>query len=181
MKSQKVPGRYWWSFFFYVFYLLIFGCTGSLLLGTGFLQLQRVGGFYLQCTCFSCCRAQSLIIIWLSVVAAHRLSCSTACEIFPGQGSNPCPLHWQADSYPLDHQRSPVVIFSQSVSSVAQWCPTLCNPNDCSMPGFLVPHHLPEFTQTHVHQVGDAIQPSHPLLSPSPPTFNLSQYQGLFK
>ena len=50
---------------------------------------------------------------------------------------------------------------------------------DCSMPGFPVHHQLPELTQTHVHWVGDAIQPSHPLLSPSPPAFNLSQHQGL--
>ena len=52
---------------------------------------------------------------------------------------------------------------------------------DCCMPGFLVHHQLPEPTQTHVHRVGDAIQQSHPLSSPSPPTFNLSQYQGLFQ
>ena len=62
-------------------------------------------------------------------------------------------------------------------SSVTQSCPTLCDPMDCSTPGFPVYHQLPEFTQTHVHWVGDAIQPSHPLLSPSPPTFNLSQHQ----
>ena len=64
-------------------------------------------------------------------------------------------------------------------SSVAQSCPTLCNPMDCSTPGLPVHHQLPEFTQTYVHGVGDAIQPSHPLLSPSPPAFNLSQHQGL--
>ena len=57
----------------------------------------------------------------------------------------------------------------------------LCDPMDCSTPGFPVHHQLPEPTQTHVHRVGDAIQPSHPLSSPSPPTFNLSQHQGLFK
>ena len=68
-----------------------------------------------------------------------------------------------------------------SVSSVAQLCPTLCDPVNCSRPGLAVHHQLPEFTQTHVHWVGDAIQPSHPLSSPSPPTFNLSQHQGLFK
>ena len=68
-----------------------------------------------------------------------------------------------------------------SVSSVTQLCPTLCNPVNCSMSVFPVHHQLPELTQTHVHQVGDAIQPSHPLLSPSPPTFNLSQNQGLFQ
>ena len=64
--------------------------------------------------------------------------------------------------------------------SVAQSCPTLCNPMDCSTPGFPVHHQLPELTQTHVHRVGDTIQPFHPLLSPSPPAFNLSQHQGLF-
>ena len=57
----------------------------------------------------------------------------------------------------------------------------LCDPMDCSTPGFPVHHQLPEFTQTRVHQVGDAIQPSHPLSSPSPPAFNLSQHPGLFK
>ena len=65
--------------------------------------------------------------------------------------------------------------------SVAQSCPTLCNPMDCSTPGLPVHHQFLEFTQTHVHWVGDTIQPSHPLLSPSPPAFNLSQHQGLFK
>ena len=66
-------------------------------------------------------------------------------------------------------------------SSVAQSCPTLCDPMDCSMPGFLVLHQLPELDQTNVHRFGDAIKPSHPLSSPSPPTFNLSQHQGLFQ
>ena len=66
-------------------------------------------------------------------------------------------------------------------SSVAQLCPTLCNPMDCNMPGFPAHHQLPEFTQTHVHHVSDAIQPSHPPLSPSPPAFNLFQHQDLFQ
>ena len=66
-------------------------------------------------------------------------------------------------------------------SSLTQSCPTLCDPMDCSMPGFPVPHQLPELTQTYVHRVGDVIQPSHLLSSPSPPTFNLFQNQGLFK
>ena len=64
--------------------------------------------------------------------------------------------------------------------SVTQLCPTLCNHMDCSTPGFPVLHQLLELAQIHVHQVGDAIQPPHPLLSLSPPTFNLSQHQGLF-
>ena len=69
----------------------------------------------------------------------------------------------------------------KSVSSVAQLCPILCDPMDCSTPGFPVHHQLLELAQTHVHRVVDAIQPPHPVLSPSPPAFNLSQYQGLFQ
>ena len=70
---------------------------------------------------------------------------------------------------------------SGQFSSVAQSCQTLCDPMGHSTPGLPVHHQLPEFTQTHVHRVSDAIQPSLPLSSPSPPTFNLSQHQGLFK
>ena len=69
----------------------------------------------------------------------------------------------------------------KSESEAAQSCPTLSDPMDCSMPGFPLHHHLPELAQTHVHRVGDAIQPSNPLSSPSSPTFNLSQHQGLFQ
>ena len=66
-------------------------------------------------------------------------------------------------------------------SSVAQSCLTLCDPVNRSMPGLPVHHQHPEFTQTHVHRVGDAIKPSHPLLSPSPPAPNPSQHQSLFE
>ena len=66
-------------------------------------------------------------------------------------------------------------------SSVARLFPTLCDPMNRSTPGFLVHHQLPEFNQTHVHCVSDAIQPSHLLSSPSPPALNLSQHQGLFR
>ena len=66
-------------------------------------------------------------------------------------------------------------------SSVAKSCPTLCGPMDCSTTGFPVHHQLPEPTQTHVHSVSDTTQPSHPLSSPSPPAFSLSQHQGLFQ
>ena len=68
------------------------------------------------------------------------------------------------------------MLVSFQFSSVAQSCLTLCDSKDSSTPGFPVHHQFPEFTQTHVHWVGDAIQPSHPLSSPSPPTFNLSQH-----
>ena len=64
------------------------------------------------------------------------------------------------------------------LGSVAQSCQTLCDPMDCITPGFPVHHQLPELAQTHVHWVSDAIQPSHPLSSPSPPAFSLSQHQG---
>ena len=74
-----------------------------------------------------------------------------------------------------------ILYFIFSSSSVAQSCLTLCDPMDYSMPGLPVHHQLLELAQTHVHHVGDAIQPSHPLLSPSPPTFKLSQHQDLFQ
>ena len=70
---------------------------------------------------------------------------------------------------------------SVQFSSVAQSCPTLCDPMNHSTPGLPVHHQFPEFTQTHVPRVSDAIQPSHPLSSPSPPALNLSQHQGLFQ
>ena len=70
---------------------------------------------------------------------------------------------------------------SVQFSSVAQSCPTLCDPMNHSTPGLPVHHQLPEFTQTHIHRVSDAIQPSHPLWSPSPPAPNPSQHQSLFQ
>ena len=70
---------------------------------------------------------------------------------------------------------------AEGEGEVAQSCPTLCNPMKCSTPGFPVHHQLPEFTPTHVHRVHDAIQPSHPLLSPFPPAPNPSQHQSLFQ
>jgi len=72
-------------------------------------------------------------------------------------------------------------IYIYQFNSVAQSCPTLCDPMNHSTPGLPVHHQLPEFTQTHVHRAGDAIQPSHPLSFPSPPSPNPSQHQGLFQ
>ena len=79
----------------------------------------------------------------------------------------------------MEEKFSFLVLDYQSVSSLSQSC--LCDPMDCSTPGFPVHHQFPEPTQTHVHRVGDAIQPSHPLLFPSPPAFSLCQHQGLFQ
>ena len=122
--------------------------------------------------------------------------------IFQTQGSNP-GLHCRQILYWLSQQGSPTVRYCQislhrdctnlnlsqqhkkvSASflccSVAQLCLTLWDPMDCSTPDFPILHHLLEFAQTHVHWISDAIQSSHPLSSPSPPAFNLSQHQGLF-
>ena len=111
--------------------------------------------------------------------------------IFPIQGSNPHLLKspalasglfttsatcWPAGSLPLAPPFT-----SLHFSSVSQSCPTLCDRMNRSMPGLSVHHHLPEFTQTHVHRVGDAIQPSHPPSSPSSPAPNPSQHQSLFQ
>ena len=95
--------------------------------------------------------------------------------IVPTQGLNPCLLTL-ADRFFTT--APPELTF---VCSVMKSCPALCNAMDCSMPGFPVLHYLLGLAQTHVHQVGDAIQPSHPLSSPSPPAFNLSQHQSLFQ
>ena len=102
------------SFFFssiLIHELIFFGCTGSSLLSADFLWLWRAratlryGAQASRWSGFSCCGAWALE--WASVVVVHGFSCSTARGIFLDQGLNPCPLHWQADSYPLDHQRSP--------------------------------------------------------------------------
>ena len=71
-----------------------------------------------------------------------------------------------------------IIYYSVQFSSLTQLCSTLCDPMNCSMPGLPFHHQLPEFTQTHVHRVGDAIQPSHPLSSPSPPAPNPSWHQS---
>ena len=93
---------------------------------------------------------------------------------------------WQIDGETMERVRDFILGGSKitadgDFSSVTQSCPTLCDPMNCSTPGLPVQHQLLEFTQTHVHWVGDAIQPSYPLSSPSPPALNLSQHQGLFQ
>ena len=77
----------------------------------------------------------------------------------------------------VDEELGQILLSVQSL----KLCPTLCDRMDCSTPGLLVHHQLLELTQTQVYRVGDAIEPSHPLSSPSPPGFNLSQYWGLFQ
>ena len=89
-----------------------------------------------------------------------------------------CPTLISVHDYRKNHN---LEYLSVQFSSVAKSCPTLCNPMNHSTPGLPVHHQLPEFTQTYAHRVGDAIQPSHPLSSPSPPAPNPSQHQGLFQ
>ena len=85
-----------------------------------------------------------------------------------------------SESFPMS-QLFAQIISSVQFSLVAQSSPTLCHPMNRSMPGLPIHHQLPEFTQTHIHRVSDAIQPSHPLSSPSPPAPNRSQHQSLFQ
>ena len=95
--------------------------------------------------------------------------------------SGPCTLfHWSMCLF-LWHYHNILIRVVLSVSSVAQACPTLCDPMNHSTPGLTVHQQLREFTQSHIYRVGDAIQPSHPLSSPSPPAPNPFQHQGLFQ
>ena len=135
-----------------------------------------------------------------------KSDCGVACILFPRQevwGSerdrdlpgNSQQLSWEVDpefwrlrSLCIEKEVNPIRDLPRATrrssvqfSSVTQSCPTLCDPMDCSTSGFPVHHQFLEFTQTHVHRIHDAIQPSHPLLSPSPPVFNLSQHQSLFQ
>ena len=116
-----------------------------------------------------------------------KQSCSVVSDFSRSHGLQPTRLLHPWDfpgkstgmgCHSLVHIRS---ISSVQFSSVAQSCPTLCNPMNRSTPGLPVHHQLPEFTETHVHRVSDAIQPSHLLLSPSPPAPNPSQHQSLFQ
>jgi len=90
-------------------------------------------------------------------------------------------LSWALLCAPLPLTDFDLYPFPIQFSSVTQSCPTLRDPMNCSTPGLPVQHQFPEFTQTHVHQVCDAIQSSHPLSSPSPPAPNPSQHQSLFQ
>ena len=128
---------------------------------------------------------------WLSVLPWCLRSKESACSArdavsIPGLGRssgerNDNPLQYSRLENPMDREAWQAIVHGvqKSCCSVAQLC-QLCDPMDCSTPGFPVLHHLPELVQTHVHWVSDAIQPSHPLLSPSPPAFNPSQHRGLF-
>ena len=130
-------------------------------------------------------------LIWTSIINSLSLS-HTHIQRFGKwvtcEGSNEMVIagNFIAPPLPVPHETECMklrVLWSSSAqfSSVTQSCPTLCDPMNCSTPGLPVHHQLLEFTRTHVHWIGDAIQPSHLWSSPSPPALNLSQHQGLFQ
>ena len=130
LPAEATPMMNQWSYFFLI-NLFIFGSAGSSLLHAAFLLLQWAGAslccspWASHCGGFSCCGADSRhpdfsrcstqALEYGSVVVVHRLSYFEACAIFPDQGLNPCPLHCQADSYPLYHQGSPLILFLSAV------------------------------------------------------------------
>ena len=116
-----------------------------------------------------------------NILADNRQSMMMRCGHYKGTKVRAPAVLAQTLLSPLLHREGCIfLIFPKAqLNSVTQSCPTLCNLMDCSMPGFSIHHQLPELTQTQVHQVGDAIQLSHPLLSPSLPAFSISQHQGL--
>ena len=116
-----------------------------------------------------------------AAMASLARSCSMT-SVASVEETTPAAQRWLEPSIKKGNVREPPSTdLNKTFSSVTQSCPTLCDPMDCNTLGLPVYHQLPEFTQTHVHWVGDAIQPSHPLSSPSPPAFDLSQRQGLFQ
>ena len=115
----------------------------------------------------------SLPVSQLFLSGGQSIGVSATASVLPMNTQDWFPLGWTG--WTSFH------FTSVQFSSVTQSCQNLCDPMNRSTPGLPIRHHLPEFTQTHVHWVNDASQPSHPLLSPSPPAFSLSQPQGLFQ
>ena len=124
---------------------------------------------------YSFSRNSLISLVWLFLLGTDWLEVGPGLDLrsrWPSPRRIPSVLSPMGVEFPL---------FLVQFSSVTQSCLALCDPMDCSTPGLAVHHQLPEFTQTPAHWVGDAIQPSYPLSSPSPPALNLSQHQGLFK
>ena len=114
---------------------------------------------------------------WVSDAIQPSHPLSSPSPLAPSPSQHQSIFQWVSSS----HEEAKVLEFQLSHQTVAQSCPTLCNPMNCSTPGLPVHHQLPEFTQTHVHRVSDAIQPSHPLSSRSPLAPNPSQHQSLLQ
>ena len=132
-------------------------------------------GFFFVCFLFFCFFLRSVFLAWRWSPAWCCLTWSFLCALIPRVSLCVLISFHKGTS----HIGFWPTLIPFQFSSVAQLCLTLCNPIDCSTSGFSVHHQLSEFTQTHVHWVSDAVQPSHLLSSPSPPAFNLSQHQGI--
>ena len=168
-------------------------CSASL----GIVVAQLLSRVQLSCTAMDCCLPgssvhgipQARILEWVAITFSGRSSPTGIEPAFPAlagrfftaetpgkshQSLGKCKVKPQLDYHFIPIRISPF-------SSLTQSCLTLCDPMNRSTPGLPVRHQLPEFTQTHAHQVSDAIQPPHPLSSPSPPAPNPSQHQGLFQ
>ena len=125
------------------------------------IHMQKLNS--MKFSCIGTLRVEGIDFVWEGTCRGHLESC------------------WYLIFFSCLGQRLNRCLTSVQFSSVTQSCLTLCDPMNCSTPGLLVHHQLPECTQTHVHWVSDGIQPSHPLSSPSPPAPNPSQHQGLFQ
>ena len=134
---------------------------------------------YINCKTDVCTQVKQRTLIPTVLEAGSLRSCGRRVLCLVGPASWLAGDHLSSVSPPVGG--TALVPLPLQFSSVSQSCPTLCDPVDCRTPGLPAHHQLPEFTQTRVHWVGDAIQPSHPLSSPSPLAFNLFQHQGLFK
>ena len=162
----------------------------------GFLNNCLVSSSHLTFIFSGICASNALTILRFSEVAPYKLTCFLPIGTLWINISSVLLSHLQflhpysifinigpgfqlSATFIIKKIFAPCMLFQ--FSSVVQLCPTLCKPMDCSKPGLPVHHQLLEFTQTHVHWISDAIQPSHPLSTPSLPTFNLSQHQGLFQ
>ena len=129
---------------------------------------------------FDCVDHKKLWKILQEMGILDHLTCLLR-HLYAGQEATVRIGHGTTDWFQIGKGVRQGCILSVQFSSVARSCPPLCDPMNRSRPGLPVHHQLPEFTQTHVHRVSDAIQPSHPLLSPSPPASNPSQHQSLFQ
>ena len=136
--------------------------------------------FIEQTKAFDCVDHNKLWKILKQMRILDHLSCPLR-NLYAGQEATVRTRHGTTDWFQMGKKYIKDVYSSVQFSSVAQSCPTLCDPMNCSTPGLPVHHQLLEYTQTRVHRVSDAIQPSHPLSSPSPPAPNPSQHQSLFQ
>ena len=149
------------------------------------LSLRGMVGMSLMCLLKCVLTNLSLLLLLIWFFTGHWDKCMKTSGCITQSRLLTNSNWWQHPYWFLKHLFcpiiSPAILLSSCCCSIAQSCPTLCNSKDCSTPCLPVFHHGPEFAQTHIHWVNDAIQPSHPLSPLSPSALNLSQHQGLFQ